>query len=72
MRAAPRDALEAGLQRVITIERPRSSVSAIGSQFLTAFAAPHFHYHLVCAYGILRNQGVQLTMGDFLGNWAAG
>jgi hypothetical protein len=23
---------------------------------------------LTTAYGILRNQGVQLTMGDFLGN----
>lgn len=23
------------------------------------------------AYGILRNQGVPLTMGDFLGNWAS-
>jgi hypothetical protein len=30
---------------------------------------PHFFYHVTTAYGIMRNQGVQLTMGDFLGSW---
>jgi hypothetical protein len=40
-----------------------------GRQFLVAFAIPHFFYHVTTAYGILRNQGVQLTMGDFLGSW---
>ncbi len=42
-----------------------------GSQFLLAFAIPHFFYHVTAAYGILRNQGMQLTMGDLLGNWMA-
>ncbi|MGE0161304.1 MAG: DUF1993 family protein [Dehalococcoidia bacterium] len=63
--------IEAGLERTIVIEHPRGSISATGSQFLLAFAIPHFFYHLTTAYGIFRNQGVQLTMGDFLGNWAA-
>jgi hypothetical protein len=36
-----------------------------GGQFLIAFAIPHFFYHLTSTYGILRNQGVQLAMGDF-------
>ncbi len=66
---APSD-LEAGLDRPIVIEHRRGSTSASGRQFLTAFAIPHFFYHVTCAYGILRNQGVELTMGDFLGNWA--
>jgi hypothetical protein len=26
---------------------------------------------LTAAHGILRNQGVQLTMSDYLGHWAA-
>ena len=39
--------------------------------FLLAFAIPHFFYHVTTAYGILRNQGERLTMGDFLGNWGA-
>ena len=65
---APSD-LEAGLDRAIVIEHRRGSMRSSGSQFLIAFAIPHFFYHVTSAYGILRNQGVQLTMGDFLGNW---
>jgi hypothetical protein len=67
---APSD-LEAGLDRVIVIEHRRGSMRASGGQFLLAFAIPHFFYHVTTAYGILRNQGVQLTMGDFLGNWGS-
>ena len=63
------DDLQAGLDRTIVIERPQGSTRSSGAQFLVAFAIPHFFYHVVTAYGILRNQGVQLTMGDFLGNW---
>ena len=62
--------LEAGLERTITIENRRGSVHARGDQFIIAFAIPHFFYHVTTAYAILRNQGVQLTMSDFLGNWA--
>lgn len=66
-RVAPGD-LEAALDRMI---EHRRGVRASGSQFLLAFAIPHFTYHLTTAYGILRNQGVPLTMGDFLGNWGS-
>jgi len=65
---APGD-IESGLDRTIVIKHPRGSTSSSGRQFLTAFAIPHFFYHVTAAYGILRNQGVQLTMSDFLGNW---
>jgi uncharacterized protein len=61
--------LEAGLDRAIVIEHRRGSTRSSGGQFLLAFAIPHFFYHVTTAYGILRNQGVELTMGDFLGNW---
>ncbi len=61
--------LESGLGRTIVIEHPRGSVRSSGGQFLVAFAIPHFFYHVTAAYSIMRNQGVQLTMGDFLGNW---
>ncbi|MCP3140973.1 DUF1993 family protein [Pyxidicoccus xibeiensis] len=66
--SAPSD-LEAGLDRTIVIEHHRGSMRSSGRQFLIAFAIPHFFYHVTTAYGILRNQGVRLTMGDFLGNW---
>jgi hypothetical protein len=62
--------LEAGLDRQIVIERRGGSTRSGGAQFLRAFAIPHFFYHVTAAYGILRSQGVPLTMGDFLGNWS--
>jgi hypothetical protein len=65
---APGD-LEAGLDRLIVVEHRRGTMRASGRQFLLAYAIPHFFYHVTSAYGILRNQGVPLTMGDFLGNW---
>lgn len=64
-------ALEAGLERTIVIDHRRGSVTASGDRFLAGYAIPHFYYHVTAAYGILRNQGVPLTMGDFLGNWGA-
>jgi hypothetical protein len=68
---APSD-LEAGLERTIVIAHRRGSMSFSGGQFLLEFAIPHFFYHVTTAYGILRNQGVPLTMGDFLGSWGTG
>ena len=65
---APSD-LEAGLERMIVIDDRRGAIRASGSQFLVAFAIPHFFYHVTTAYGILRTHGVPLTMGDFLGTW---
>jgi hypothetical protein len=61
--------LEAGLGRSIVVEHRRGSIRTSGGQFLVAYAIPHFLYHVSAAYGILRNQGVPLTMGDFLGDW---
>lgn len=61
--------LEAGLDRPIVIVHRRGSLHFNGDQFLREFAIPHFFYHVTTAYGILRSQGVQLTMGDFLGGW---
>jgi hypothetical protein len=69
LRATAPDDLEAALDRVIVVDHRRGSIRARGSQFLVAFAIPHFFYHVTSAYGILRNEGVPLTMGDLLGNW---
>jgi uncharacterized protein len=63
--------LEAGLGRPIVLEHRRGSVSSDGGRFLLGYAIPHFFYHVTTAYGILRGQGVRLTMGDFLGDWGA-
>jgi len=63
--------LDAGFDRPLVFEHRRGSMPSTGGHFLIAFAIPHFFYHVTTAYGILRNQGVPLTMGDFLGNWGA-
>lgn len=60
--------LEASLDRAIVLEVRAGALNFSGSQFLLEYAIPHFFYHVSAAYGILRTQGVQLTMGDFLGN----
>lgn len=65
---APSD-LESALDKTIVIDRPSGTMNLSGRQFLLAYAIPHFFYHVSTAYGILRNQGVHLTMGDYLGNW---
>jgi hypothetical protein len=69
LREVPASDVEASLDSVIVVEHRRGAMHTSGGQFLIAFAIPHFFYHVTSAYGILRNQGVQLTMGDFLGNW---
>ena len=63
--------LDAAFDRPLVFEHRRGSIPSTGGHFLLAFAIPHFFYHVTTAYGILRNQGVPLTMGDFLGNWGA-
>lgn len=70
LRAIPPSELEAGLERTIVMDNRRGSLSLGGSQFLLAYAIPHFLYHVTTAYGILRNHGVPLTMGDFLGDFS--
>ncbi len=69
LQQVPAHDVEAGLDREIVLEHPHGTIRCRGGQFLVAYAIPHFYYHVTSAYGILRNQGVQLTMGDFLGDW---
>jgi uncharacterized protein len=69
LREVARSDLEDGLDRMVLIEHRHGSMRSSGGRFLVAFAIPHFFYHVTSAYGIMRNHGVQLTMGDFLGNW---
>jgi len=37
-----------------------------GVQYLRDWALPHFYFHVVTAYDILRNQGVQIGKQDYL------
>jgi uncharacterized protein len=60
--AAAFDGVEA---RDCSIERPGIVISMDGLRFLRAWALPHFYFHLVTAYGILRNNGVAIGKRDY-------
>ena len=65
---SPND-LEASLSREIEIDNRRGKLHFTGDQFLREFSIPHFYFHITCAYAILRNRGIELTMADFLGRF---
>jgi uncharacterized protein len=41
----------------IDLPSERIVISMDGLRYLRAWALPHFYFHLVTAYGILRNNG---------------
>jgi hypothetical protein len=65
--------LEAALPRALKLEHRGGHMHFTGDQFRRNFAIPHFYFHIACAYVILRNRGIQLTMAGYLGsfNWTA-
>jgi uncharacterized protein len=69
LRDVPPSELESALGREVAIRLSGGGIRCSGEQFLVAYAIPHFYYHVATAYGILRNQDVHLSMGDYLGNW---
>lgn len=44
-----------------------------GEDYFVSYAIPNFYFHLTTSYAILRNNGVAIGKGDFLGeiNWKA-
>ena len=46
------------------------SVQMTGAQFLTDWSLPHFYFHLVTAYDILRHHGVELGKRDYMSHIA--
>ena len=39
----------------------------MGHDYLISYALPNFYFHMTATYAILRNNGVHLGKGDFLG-----
>lgn len=65
--AVPSGAFEQAEQRDCSIPLPNDGVISLnGLQFLRAWALPHFYFHVVTAYDILRNAGAQLGKQDYL------
>ena len=62
------DAFEGAEDRKITIPIPENNMEfeMNGLQFLRDWALPHFYFHVVTAYDILRHNGVDIGKRDYL------
>ncbi|MBL6852481.1 MAG: DUF1993 domain-containing protein [Alphaproteobacteria bacterium] len=66
-RAVSVSALKGAEDRDCSIEIPGNLVIALtGLTFLRAWTLPHFYFHVVTAYDILRHNGVQIGKRDYL------
>ncbi len=62
------DAFEGAEDRKITIPIPENNIDfeMNGLQYLRDWALPHFYFHVVTAYGILRHKGVDIGKRDYM------
>lgn len=69
LRRAPQAAFEGAESRDIRIALADAGIAfeMNGAQFLRDWALPHFYFHLVTAYGILRHSGVEIGKADYAG-----
>ena len=67
LRGVPAAAFDGAEARDCSVPTPNGMVIAMnGLEFLRAWALPHFYFHVVIAYGILRHRGVDLGKPDYL------
>jgi hypothetical protein len=53
--------------RDIVLQFPSLTLKFIGQDYLTKFALPNFYFHATMAYALLRQNGVDVGKGDFMG-----
>lgn len=64
---ADRSALDQGSDRPLQLRlADGAALRLTGREYVRDWAIPQFYFHLVCAYAILRNQGVPLGKGDYV------
>ena len=67
LRSVPEAAFEGAEARDCSIPIPNDlTIVMNGLDFLRAWALPHFYFHVVTAYDILRHHGVALAKQDYL------
>jgi hypothetical protein len=72
LRGIPSTALDGAEQRKITIETtPERVFDLTGFQLIRDWTLPHFYFHVVTAYDILRAAGVELGKRDYVPHVAA-
>ena len=62
------EAFDGAEDRKITIPIPENNIDfeMNGLQYLRDWAMPHFYFHVVTAYGILRHHGVEIGKIDYM------
>ena len=71
LRSARTAAFEGAENRTITIPIPDNmKFEMTGLEFLRDWALPHFYFHVVTAYDILRHNGVDIGKRDYLSHVA--
>jgi hypothetical protein len=68
--SVPRDAIEDGADREITVGAgDKQRQFANGQLYLSHYALPHFYFHATTAYAILRHNGLEIGKKDFIGSF---
>ena len=65
----PREAIDAGADRDITIGTGANQRHFKGQAYLLHYALPNFYFHAATAYDILRHNGVEIGKRDFVGSF---
>lgn len=61
------DELDAGAGRSVAVELPDGRIfDMTAEQYIRDWALPHFYFHVMAAYAIMRAQGVDLGKGDYV------
>lgn len=67
VQSVDRAAIDGGDEnRVIELKTPNQTFTFTARDFVLQFSLPNFHFHVVMAYALLRQQGVPLGKLDFL------
>ncbi len=66
---APEQFTESETREIILRPGTPKEKKLIGTSYLLAYGLPQFFFHVTTAYGILRNQGVELGKRDYMGNY---
>lgn len=67
LKTLDRAAFAGAENKQITLKFPSVTLEFTGGDYVTKFVLPNTYFHITTAYDILRNQGVALGKGDYLG-----
>jgi hypothetical protein len=61
--------LQGAESRPIAVQLPDRTLTPSGLAYLNGFAVPNFYFHLTITYALLRQSGVEIGKGDFIGGF---